>query len=205
MQIKSTKGGIKGEDCCYLFMAIMLMLGGYCAIPLYFLKGTEMHSNENIFILLGSCYLIYMIYSCCTSSSKYLRNCTNVSQVFRNIDMAIRSAPKVTFRIQCYHYETRIHTSTDSEGKTTTTTSQERVNTHYATDSFAFSTWQDHSPPASVLHYLGVLKLARLRTYKTINFTPQSHRSFKIQESNFISRNNRDIHYDYSCDKTIPY
>lgn len=141
MQIKSTKGGIKCEDCCYLIFAIMLMLGGYCALPLYFLNGTSLHNNEHTFWILGGCYLFYMIYSCCTSSSKYLRNCTDVDQVFRNIDMAIRSPPKVSFRIQCYHYETRIHTSTDSEGKTTTTTSQERVNTHYATGSFHFSTW----------------------------------------------------------------
>ena len=40
MQIKSTKGGIKGADCAYLVFAILLMLGGYVAIPLYFIKGT---------------------------------------------------------------------------------------------------------------------------------------------------------------------
>ena len=42
MQIKSTKGGIKCADYAYLIFAILLMLGGYVAIPLYFIKGTEL-------------------------------------------------------------------------------------------------------------------------------------------------------------------
>lgn len=99
MQIKSSAGGIKGADCFYLFCAVLFMLGGYCAIPLYFIKGTGLENDPNTFWILGSCYLLYIIYSCCTSSSKYLRNCINIDNVFKNIDLAIRSPPKVTFRI----------------------------------------------------------------------------------------------------------
>ena len=43
MQIKSSAGGIKGMDLLYLIFAVLLMLGGYAALPLYFIDFTDLY------------------------------------------------------------------------------------------------------------------------------------------------------------------
>jgi len=111
-------------------------------------------------------YLIYLIWSCCHSSTKYINNLTTIEQTFVNIKAAIKSPPAISFHIQCYHYETRTYYERDNEGNSQMRTETVRVDTHRAQEMFAFNKWEDRSPPASVLHFLSVLLLARLRTYK---------------------------------------
>jgi hypothetical protein len=79
------------------------------------------------------------------------------------------------------------------------------VNTHRATEPFHFDHWQDRSPPASTLNFLSVLLIARLRTYKEIDYSPKASKSFAKQKKKFIKRHHRDTHYDYSCDEEIPH
>jgi hypothetical protein len=65
--------------------------------------------------------------------------------------------------------------------------------------------WEDQSPPVHVLNYIGVLKLARLRTYKAVSFSPRAHMRKMAEEAAFILINNRDLHYDYQYNQEIPY
>jgi len=71
-----------------------------------------------------------------------------------------------------------------------------RVDTHSAMEMFAFSQWEDRSPPASVLHFLSVLLLARLRTYKIFQYSPRAWMNRQQQYAYFIRCNDRDTHYD---------
>jgi hypothetical protein len=55
--------------------------------------------------------------------------------------------PWVRWYIQCYHYETRTHTTTDSKGHTSTHTTQDRVNTHSASCNYQLAGFIDSSKP----------------------------------------------------------
>ena len=41
----------------------------------------------------------------------------DVDGAYDNLDEVIKARPEVKWSIQCYHYETRMVTKTDSEGK----------------------------------------------------------------------------------------
>lgn len=152
-----------------------------------------------------SAALFYWIYSCVTSSTAYIRNTTPVKNVYTNVDAAIRSPPKCYMTIQCYHYETRVVVDRDSEGNTTTRTVTERRNTHYASEDFPIYSWMDRSPPSSTLHYLDVLHLVRLRTYKTVNYSPGAMTRLTWAKRSFIVRNDWDTHYDFHYHEDIPH
>ena len=107
--------------------------------------------------------------------------------------------------MECYHYETFTETSTDNEGNTTTTTRTEKVVTHTATENWAVRKWSDSSPPASTLHYLDVLKLARLRTYKHFFYTPAAQMRKRADEMSFRARHSRDVHNDFSQTSDVPF
>jgi len=71
MLIMANSSGVNGCECFYVIFSIFMMLGVYAAAPLaIFLK------EDGLYGIFG-CYLIYAIYSCCTSSTKYINNlCT---------------------------------------------------------------------------------------------------------------------------------
>jgi alpha-amylase/alpha-mannosidase (GH57 family) len=124
--------------------------------------------------------MVYIIWSCCHSATKYMTGLLTISEMFKNVELAIKTAPSVMMHIQNYHYETRHYTTRDSKGNTHHRTKRVRVNTHAATEPFLFTQWQDQSPPASTLHYLSVLLLTRLHTYKTINYSPAALTSYRM-------------------------
>merc|ERR1719198_50220 len=107
--------------------------------------------------------------------------------------------------MRCWHEETVVHTSTEGEGNTTTRVETVQVTTHTATQGWDVGRWSDESPPASTLHYLDVLKMARLRTHKQFAFMPAAHMRKRSAESSFISANSRDVHNDFSCHMDIPH
>ena len=178
------------RDRCYVTFSVFFFLAFISGVVLGVLI------DEQMFGIL-SVAVFYWIWSCCTSSSRYICNTTAIDQVYQNVDRAIKSAPVCTMRIECYHYETRVHTTKDSEGNTSTRTERHRVTTWTARQPFAFTLAIDQSPPSSTLHYLDVMHLVRLRTYKNISYSPQAMASYQYQKQMFIWMNRRDIHYDY--------
>ena len=111
-----------------------MMLGTYASIPLGILI------DPSYFGIAG-CYLVYIIYSCCTSATKYIKNLVTNDELKRNIALAIKSRPDIHMSIQNYHYETRIVHDRDSEGNTRTRTETHTVYTHYARENFNFTQW----------------------------------------------------------------
>lgn len=152
-----------------------------------------------------SVIIIYWIWSCITSSTKYICNTTEIDRVYRNVDAAIQAAPVCNMRIQCYHYENHHFTEKDADGNTRHRTERRRVNTHFAQQRFAFTLAIDQSPPSSTLHYLDVMHLVRLRTYKNISYSPQAMASYEHQRMMFLFMHRRDVHYDYNYSEDVPY
>ena len=77
-----------------------------------------------------------------------------------NIDKAVKSPPRISFHMECYHYETR--TETDSKGNTRTR--REKVVTHTAHKNMSAGTWRDESAPISSLFYLQAMMMTRLHS-----------------------------------------
>ena len=141
--------------------------------------------------VLGGGYLFSVIESFCSSSFQYLTNPTDQEQVNEHL-IAMRSvAPVWSFHIQCYHYETRIHT--DANGKMTTT--QHRVNTWFASKQFFYHAFEDRSPPVP---YFDSYLFTKFKTKLNVTFGDQYTESQFAQQKNiFIATNRRDTHYDF--------
>lgn len=69
MLINSTSTGLSCGEVTYITFAILLMLTTYAAIPMGLIV-------QNDYFYLGFAALFYWIYSCCTSSTKYIMNNT---------------------------------------------------------------------------------------------------------------------------------
>lgn len=67
MLIMTNNTGVNGAECFYVIFSIFLMLAVYASIPLGILLGPPYFGIAGV-------YLIYVIYSCCTSSTKYIKN-----------------------------------------------------------------------------------------------------------------------------------
>ena len=84
---------------------------------------------------------------------QYLANLRDVSSSARTVRNLRSTKPVISFHIQCYHYETRYRTvsdtKTDANGKTYTETRtesyQERVNSHRANERYHFDHHEDDS------------------------------------------------------------
>ena len=171
MLIKVASGGLSCAEQCYVIFSVLFLCAFYAGIF------TGVFVDEQMF---GICSVImfYWIWSCCTSSTKYIMHTTNIDQVFRNVDAAIASPPTCTMRIECYHYEWHTIRERDNEGRETTRTERRRVTTWTNSEQFRFSHWMDRSPPSHTLSYLDCLNLVRLRTYKNIDYSPQAMTSY---------------------------
>lgn len=87
MKIQANESGVSGCDKFYVTVSVFLMIAFYGAIPLAII--TQM---DELFGIMGV-YVIYIIWSCCHASTKYINNLTTIEQVFVNISAAIKSPP----------------------------------------------------------------------------------------------------------------
>jgi len=101
MMLMANDTGVTSCDIFYAITSVLLAIAFYAAIPLGIIVGPQ------LFGIMGV-YVIYLIWSCCHHSTRYIANLTPLEQMFVNIEAAIRAPPIVTFHIQCYHYETRV-------------------------------------------------------------------------------------------------
>ena len=99
-------------DIFYVIISIIFMLAFYGAIPLGIII------DPNLFTIM-SVWVIYVILSMITASCKYVRNVVGLPGVFKNIEAAIESPPKMTMSIQNYHHEKKSRTLRGPQGKTT--------------------------------------------------------------------------------------
>ena len=105
------------------------------------------------YILIPSIYFILFIEHFFCKEYQYLANLRDVSSSARTIRNLRSTKPVIIFHIQCYHYETRYRTITetkrDAQGRSRTETRtesyQQRVNTHRANEMYHYDRCEDIS------------------------------------------------------------
>jgi len=78
MMIMANDSGVTCCDVFYCVVSVILAIAFYGAIPLGILIGPP------LFGIMGV-YLIYVIWSCCHHSTRYINHLTPLEQMFKNI------------------------------------------------------------------------------------------------------------------------
>jgi hypothetical protein len=141
-------------------------------------------------ILGGLCWLAYVWLSLCMSSdASALRNHMPPMALLQ-LTAQLRATPPVVWaEIECFHHETRTHT-THKNGKTTTRTERVKVVTHRARDTFPFARWLD-TGGAPVWH--PELKLLEVFFEPVLDFADaDTHAAYDAWKGGFYAANTRD-------------
>ena len=155
------------------------------------------------------CYIVYLITEFCSPTFSYLRHQKDNNRMYDKMGELFRTAPTITFTAQCYHYETRHHTSKDANGHVQHSTERVRINTHYDKMIMPYYSARD----VSGLFLLDIGKASsiqkafiKLHLQKEINFAdPISYSDYLFHKEAFWQRNRyRDVHMDFHEFRDIP-
>lgn len=157
----------------------------------------------------GAIYVIYIITELCSPTFSYLRHQKGNDRMYEKMGELFRTAPIITFRAQCYHYETRHHSHRDSKGHIHHSTERVRVNTHFDSMNLPYYSARDVSGLFLLdIDRANVNKKAfiKLHLQKEINFADSiSYADYIYQKEAFWQRNRyRDVHMDFSETREIP-
>ena len=159
--------------------------------------------------ILGVFYLVYFILELCSPTSTYLCNKNSDEGMNQKMIRFFRTPPQIKFYGECYHFETRTETSTDSDGNTTTRTVTEKVVTHSETYYLPYYSVRD----VSGLFYLNCGKALlenkcyiKLQLRQEINFADViSIMDYENEKTSFNNRNiGRDMYYSFYESRYIP-
>ena len=90
-------------------------------------------------------YIIYIILEMNSVTHKYLENFSPNSTIKSKIEHWIRLKPDISIEWDCYHYEDREYTKTDSDGQEYTTTEKEKISKDSGTYKFYYYSCRDIS------------------------------------------------------------
>ncbi len=206
--------GVQKEDnCCFNAFCWIFQIGIWAYIATVIVLIIVGFKNPDTFNgILGGCgvvYLIYIILEFCSPTSKYLCNKSSDQGMYEKMGAHFRTPPEIRFNCECYHYETRHHTRTDSEGRTEHYTTTERVVTYRETYTMPYYSERD----VSGLFYLNCeaayvqrKSYIKLELEEEINFADAiSYMDYEFEKDNFWRRNRfRDIHFDFYESRIIP-
>jgi TMEM151 family len=153
-------------DCAWLNIFLSLCAIGSLLPAIYL--------DKQIFIVTGVCYFLILIETCCSLTRSFLANVMPPNELERYLVHLGSLPPHIKYWIQNYHYETR--TYTDSKGRTHTR--QVRVNTHFATEYYAWGDCVDKSPEPNSVDVIKNYKLTRVENGLNIQYTPDAWASF---------------------------
>ena len=154
-------------------------------------------------------YIIYIISELCSPTFSYLRHQKGNDRMYEKMGELFRTAPTITFRAVCYHYETRHHTYKDSNGHTQHRTERVRVDTHHDSMNMPYYSARD----VSGLFLLDIDRanankkaFIKLHLQKEINFADSiSYADYLFHKEAFWQRNRyRDVHMDFTETRDIP-
>ena len=206
--------GVQKEDnCCYntfcwIFqIAIWGFIGTIIAFLIIGIKNQQ--TFNGLLYGCGGVYLIYIILEFCSPTSKYLCNKSSDQGMYEKMGSHFRTPPEIQFHCECYHYEIRHRTRTDSEGRTEHYTTTERVVTYRETYSMPYYSERD----VSGLFYLNCDAAyiqrkfyIKLELKEEINFADAiSYMDYEFEKDKFWARNRfRDVHFDFNESRIIP-
>lgn len=138
-------------------------------------------------------YLAFLAEFWWSSTYKYLRNMNTTQSLRDYMDKLYRTPPSLSISIECYHYETRYVTYTDSNGHTQTRTETYPVVTFSDTELVHIVSWVDMSPRLSAGD---ISSFKATKVVVTNEFSADDN--YTEQRSSFISRNqHRDLFYNF--------
>ena len=121
--------------CWFLQIFVLVSLIGGLVYFFLYTEPPSSHDDEYEqfipFAPFAVLYILFIISECCSPTFKYLSNQNENDQIYKVMGKLFNTAPVITWTAQCYHYETRHYTETDSQGNTHDRTETVRVNTHY--------------------------------------------------------------------------
>lgn len=133
-------------------LQIIIWLGGFICL---FIKIHEIHWYTGEDILTGEfeailiieiiVYLLYIIAQFCSPSSGYLRHKRSDINIYEKMKKLFCTHPTIQFVCECYHYETKIINTYNSQGRYESRTETKRVVTKVASKFFNFYSARDVS------------------------------------------------------------
>ena len=138
---------------CWIFQ-ILIWAGAISLLYINFYEKSELSFSDDEyitteFILIvtfeGMFYICYVIFQFCSPTFYYLLHKKNDIKLVDKMKQLFNTPPKIKFVVECYHYETRTYTTTDSKGNTTTRTQTVRVVTRVDSKFFDYYSSRDVS------------------------------------------------------------
>ena len=161
------------------------------------------------FVILGLVYLIYIILEFCSPTSSYLCNKNSSQGIYEQMSKYFKALPVINWTCECYHYETRTYTTTDSDGNVSTHTTTEKVVTCRGSADMSYYSSRDVSG-IFLLNCdeanINKKQYIKLELTDQIDFADSATvTDYQIQKQAFISAyQNRDVHFDYWENRYIP-
>lgn len=193
------------KEICLQFFGMIFQLSIWPFIIL-----SVIFTETPLFIFLAVIvYLIYIIIECCSPISKYLRNKSNSQGIYKKMSELFKTPPRIAWRCECYHYETRHYTTTNDKGEIEHHTTTEKVVTCIGSSSMTYYSSRDISGPFLLncdekninQKYYIKLELNNEITFAD-SFTESEYQS---QKDSFIATYSfKDAHLDFSEEKYIP-
>ena len=195
------------DNCCYNATCWIFQITTWATLIISIIVAIK--GSAGVFASFGISYLVYIILEFCSPTSKYLCNKTSDQGIYQKMGAHFQTPPVITFHCECYHYETRIHYRTNSDGKRESYTTTERVTTYRESYNLPYYSERD----VSGLFYLNCDKAMveqkfyiKLELVEEINFADAiSVYDYEESKAAFWRRNRfRDVHFDFRESRTIP-
>ena len=154
-----------------------------------------------IAIFEGIFYIWYVILQFCSPTFSFLIHKRSDSNIFEKMKTLFHTYPTIQFVCECYHYETKVVVSTDSNGHVSTRTETVRVVTLTATKIFNYYSSRDVSGLFKLNYDKSVIKdkfYVKLELLTNIDFADAVTYSDYVKERDEFQDENR--HYDTFMD-----
>ncbi len=200
------------SDKCFKIWAWIIQVLLWIAIPFLIISLIlyEWQDSQTATITTTSIlYIIYVITNSCSPMCKYLFHKYSSDSIHKLMKNLFYNPPVITFRIECYHYETRVRTHRDSKGNTHTSYERRKVTTWWGSEKFNYFSWRDIS--GLFLLDSGKVLQSEKKVYiklalsKNFQFADDITRmDYQRQKDLFYSRNRwRDTHCSLTENRTI--
>jgi hypothetical protein len=165
--------------------------------------------STTLFMTFAIIYIFYIILEFCSKTSRYLCNKSTSQGMYDKMGCYFRTPPIIRFYGECYHYETRHHTRTDSQGNIEHYTTQEKVITYTEKYDLPYYSERDVSGLFYLNceeAYLSKKHYIKLELLEEINFADAiSYSDYEREKSYFWNRNRfRDVYFNFSENRFIP-
>ena len=149
-------------------------------------------------------YAIYLALEFCSVTYKYLEDFNPDSTIKNKMDQWITLKPNISIEWDCYHYEERKVTETDSNGKRHTTTETEKVSKDWGTYDFKYYSCRDISGKFSLESNSCLNSYVLLNISSSVEFANKETISDYNKEYNRIdSYSRKDTYFDLKEIRTI--